>query len=102
MPTTQKVLLLTTAIALIAVPIPSAAQYQTRGTRTFSIHSSMPHSKQHHYSMHHFSRNTTSHRVHHGNWSAGRVGNKPNIGANPSRPPTSDINSVIGGSRVKF
>ena len=101
MPTTQKVLLLTTAIALIAVPIPSAAKYETRGTRTFSTHSSMPHSKQRHYSMHHFTGNTTSHRVH-GNWSAGRVGNKPNIGANPSRPPTSDFDRVIGGSRVKF
>ena len=100
MPTIQKVLLLATAIALIAEPMPSAAQYQTRGTRTFSIHSSIPHSRQHHYSMHHFNGNATSHRVH-GKWSAGRAGNNPNIRSNPSRPPEG-IDSVIGGSRVKF
>src|SRR5262249_61113937 len=96
---TQKVLLLTTAIALIAAPV-SAAQYQTRGTRTFSIHSSIPHSRQHHYSMHHFNGNATSHRVH-GKWSAGRAGNNPNIRSNPPRPPEG-IDSVIAGSTVTF
>src|SRR5262249_59478510 len=99
MPTTHKVLRHTTAIWQIAAPV-SASQYQTRGTRTFSIHSSIPHSRQHHYSMHHFNSNATSHRVH-GKWSAGRVGNNPNIRSNPSRPPEG-IDSLIGGSRVKF
>src|SRR5215831_18790442 len=108
MSTTLKVLLIATAISLIGAPTLSAAQYHMRGTTKGAYPMQHYNGMQYYNGMYRHSEmygSTASHNDYGRRYTLGRshgdTGNKPNTRANPS-PSFDDLNSVIGGSRLKF